>query len=601
MARRALSIVNWDNFKINENVYLFSVHGRITNSLIQQTFTEAIADKGGERMYKSLIRDSYVLGHRSARVSLEVFKFLQSPTFLVEPESGVLEQKFGLLLIIEYADHVAIYRKNISGARAIFSQITQIDHAIISRCMLEPDSKIEHLTSESMVAQNNVSQTKVSESSDLSGTMPRYQNSKRIPRKIRIDNAGRKSGISTSTSRINSFASGKKFPEALVWVLDTIDRLNQAKKKLPPNDLLDSFAIPVKFEDERDDLKLEHAVMLISQILNDIQDGVISEAINTATNNVVDIPDLIEPFSKLLELTEDSKNNFSSGELKITYGARSISAKVSSFKEVLLKGENLEITLSDYVRSRDLFMYFFDKPEFAYYNRKLFKDNALLGDINSFLSAFEPHTEVVTITTEKGTGYSNKSSSFSKNSLFKFIEGVLAPKDCFLVCDDLSTEWGDMIAISADSQIFYHAKSGDSELSASDLGVVFSQAQKNFGVIVLDRTKIEYRWPKWQSDMKFDTVQTKIHRIRRKPKGLTSKDDITRYIDNSVRNPNTTREVVVVLNYLSKHKLEASLKRIKAGDTFTDRGVTLQILWHVSALLANASEVNAKFKVVCKP
>lgn len=213
------------------------------------------------------------------------------------------------------------------------------------------------------------------------------------------------------------------------------------------------------------------------------------------------------------------------------------------------------------------------------------------------MDTFIPEPLLAKVTSEKGK-LSKTSMSFSTTSIFGYLERKFLPAVECMICDEMGTEWGDHISITGDEITFYHSKYDKPGLSATKLEVVFGQAQKNLGFISMTDEMVTKRTKRWASNYS----KTLIPRIRKHDgSGATPIKSVEKSIARTAGSGNQQPKVYVVINFLSKSELVASLAKVKAGKTFHDQGVTLQILWFVNSLLASANDIGVRFKIICRP
>lgn len=594
------------NILLNENAYFYKAKKKITKSDILTLFNDCIRDKGAKRKYQSKIRESLFDGGKEvAKFSLEIFEFKQKPSFLDEPEDEKWETKYGLFLLLEYKDYVAIIRKNVSGTRSLRTLIENIDYKTLAYFLVTQKSKFEKIISSNMNTSENAIQIKQSEAVDLKGTLSRFGASKQILNVIRLDNTGEKHAVALNTSRVNSFKLKSKFEKTLFWIVGKLSMLDGASKNLPKSSFLDGFATPIKFRDEIDNLEPTFVLIRFGTLLQEIEENKIEKCykIDQVGNEVsVDLEKFITSHERLFELTKTNPTVYECGNLKVRKNANSISVSNDDFNEIIIDyGNENTTTLSQYINYSSNFMVNFDKLDYVYSHGKIFRDTKLLGDLDNFFATFISYPSLNTIKSEKGKKYTTASTKFNANSLFGFIENEFCVNAQCLICDDLGVEWGDFISIENDSISFYHAKSNDGGLSASKLEEVFGQAQKNFGFLELTDDMIDYRSDRWLKNYKLDTVQTKIKRIRKCPQSTDKIQEIKNLSQSVSSSGNFRRKVFIVINFISKSKLEASIKELKSGKKFEKKGVTLQILWFVNSLLCSANELSAELRIICKP
>jgi hypothetical protein len=421
---------------------------------------------------------------------------------------------------------------------------------------------------------------------------------------LRIDNEGIKSTVALNTSRVNTLSLKSDFEKIQFWVINILSLIHKAYNNLPKSGFLEAFAKPIKFEEVIKNLEPTYVLLRFGELKDEISTGLIERCYDRgeSEDKNIDLTKEINSYEKLFKLKKVNSNEFSNNDLNIKINKNSISISLEKFKELNLEyTDGRKTTLNQYLNNKNSFVINFNKIDFIYTHRKIFQDSKLLGDIENFLTTFQTFDELKFVNSEKGKGYDNNSTSFSNDSLFYFIENILAANHKCLICDDMGVEWGDFISLNDEEVVFYHAKYSKESLSATNLEEVFGQAQKNFGFLTLSEEMIKYRTKKWLEDYNIDKVETKISRIRKCPDAAAPIESIETYYERVSSNPNLRRKVVIVISFLSKKELSRSIERVKVNNFFENMGVTVQILWFVNSLLASANDLGAEFRIICKP
>lgn len=232
----------------------------------------------------------------------------------------------------------------------------------------------------------------------------------------------------------------------------------------------------------------------------------------------------------------------------------------------------------------------------VYTNRKLFKDSKLISYIDSFIDAFNGRTELNTATSEKGT-FSNASTAFTANSIFNFTENRILYDADYSFLDDLGNEWADFIKVKGNTLSFIHVKHGDSQFSASSFHDVVGQALKNIGNMTPSNEQLDLKAVRWAGNFNIDGFNTAITRMR-------SGDTIANATDTYKKlllNPNLKREIVLVVNFISRNQLRDRLHRLRAGTPFAEKNQVIQILWLLSSLINSCQENGIGVHIICKP
>ncbi|MGB0524740.1 MAG: hypothetical protein ACPGJS_17335, partial [Flammeovirgaceae bacterium] len=316
-----------------------------------------------------------------------------------------------------------------------------------------------------------------------------------------------------------------------------------------------------------------------------------------------DINQVLSNYEGIMELDPITPNKYEGKGFTVRINQKSISLNHEELRNTyLVFYDERTMSLLQYINAEGAFMINFDQPEYVYHHKRIFKDSQLLGNLDIFYNTFQPNNKLILVTSEKGNNYTPTTQQFSSDSIFHFIESEFGPQTTIMICDDYGTEWGDFIAIDSEEIIFYHAKYAKKSLSASKLEEVFGQITKNLGYLVLNEDMIETRKNRWLDTYRHKKVKTQINRIRKVPIAHHDKiyliHEIARQANN---NPYVRKKMYAVINFLSLSELKQSIALLQKGQKFVHRGVTLQILWFVNAMVANALDQDVEFRIICMP
>lgn len=600
-----LKKVDVENLILNENAYFYKKTQDIGSRDIRMFFNEALVDKSAKSKFKPIIQqpiigdDEIELG----KYSLDIFEFQTKPTFLKKYDKDLVEKKFGLYLIVEIEQYIGLIRRNVSGTKIFKNFAEGIDYEVLSRFLLTEKSRFEKIESNSMNTSEEALQRKVSEAKNLQGVYSRFSASKEILNSIRLDDDEGKHSIALNTSRVNSFNLKSTFDEIVKWIILTLELVDKAYAAPPQNTFLDGFAKPIKFESVIKTLQPTYLLIRFASLLEEMDQGNIVRAFIVDDNKdelEIELTLVVSENRNLIKLQKVGDKYEGDGfGLKINKNNIAINNK--DFTKIYIEFEGgYSISLNKYLNIGNHFIINFDKIEYVYTNRKIFRDSKLLENLDHFFETFIPRLELKNIISEKGS-YDETSTKFTEDSIFGFIENIEAKDSKLLICDDMGTEWGDFIAANETDITFYHAKYHTEGLSASDLEEVFGQAQKNLGTLELNDELIDVRRDRWLRNYKKDKVLTKIPRIRKCPLGTDKIQIIKDFINTTSSNPRVSRKVYVVINFISKDKLEKAITRLKKGDNFKNKAVILQILWYVNSMMSVALDRNVDFRILCQP
>lgn len=595
--------LDFSQLLINENAYFFKLKRSLTKRDIEIVYEQSLDHKNAKRVFEPRYRQPFIHGGREiAKISFDVFSFKKKPTFLTSDVRHVFEIKYGLFLIVETSDLIAVVRKNVSGIRQLYALVDKIDYDVLIRFLTNESTKFEKIVTSGMNVASNAMHKKTSEASDLQGILSRFGTSKQIISSLRVGNKSDKSTVTVNTSRVNSFNVQKEFVPAVLWMIDMMKLIRRAIRSTPSSHFIDSFAKPVNYDDIIDELNPTHLIIRLNELKDQIDSGLIERVYDAETGKKVDFDRDVFSYERNFDLTADISGIFRAKEVEVKVREEYISVDIEPFKRIMLdNGSQNDMDLNSYINRRHAFLIVFDKPQFVYLHGKIFEDSRLLGDKEYFMNTFIAFDELTDIDSEKGTNYKTSSSSFEPKSLFKFVEDKFGPNSSYLICDDLGTEWGDFIQINTDEIAFFHLKHNNNGLSAKNLENVFGQAQKNFGVLQLNEELIEARREKWSGKYRVNNVATSISRIRKSPAGQESIDSLIKFAALASSNPHVRRKVFIVVNFISKSEMSKMFDVVKGGRTLARHGVVLQLIWLINGILALATELNSEFRIICRP
>lgn len=595
-----------DNIILNENAYFYQKlsANRLSDRYINSIFTDAVVDKGGNRLLDEK-NISHTIDGVTVNYSILVINYQHKPTFLSERQTGWDETKLAYLVILDFDRFVVISKKNISGIQTFINSLVPLDYKVISTLFVDDNTEFEKFAMTNMNISDTSIRSKSLEASDLKNSFYSLGANTYMLRGMRLKNGEDKISLAPNTSRINRYGNKNNIIGFLEWSKALLDRIQTYTDH---ETYLSIFAEPMDYEAERDRLTPIAILLLFTKLYEDIDNEKIVGAIYELEEDVtrpISITNFIDNFERLSKVEEDTSGsrvvykvlNPKIDDIELRKLGKSIRIKSKKLRKIkLIKEDNSSISFVEYLNNSNSFVVNFQDLDLIYSNRKLFKDSRLLGNIDAFLNIFLPYTDLQTTTTEKGS-FSTTQTEFTNNSLFHFVENKFANPSDFLICDDLSKEWADHIALSSTTVSFFHSKYKDAKFSASAFQDVVGQAQKNLG----NMTPADYQWDIkenfWKRQYRNNNVQTQIDRLR---KG-SSVDNAILHYKELIRNPNLKREVYLVINFISKAELGDRIEKLKNNQPFTERNEVIQIVWFISSLVASCKEVGVDAFICCKP
>ncbi len=597
-----------EHLLLNENAYLYEKPEgfELSKAKINQLFKQISGKTNKEGRFLIDVRHSVTtVGDISINYSICVFKFKTKPSFIDIAIDEWMETKLAYFVLAEFEKYIVITKKNISGLTDFIKKINSIDYEILSTLFIDNSTQYEKIGLKNMSLSDKAIRSKTMESNDLQENFSTVGSNNYIVDNLRLSTEGTKIALSLNTSRVNKFGSRNHLVTFFSWAYDVVQKLDDY---IPQNTFLNVFAQPVSFENQRANLVPVAVLFLFTKIYEDFENHRIIDCVlvTESGHKKINLFNYINRFDRLLKVTQQILGDGNlqyfatttlTDDLELKINEKSItihSKKLSQVKLVTDTGHLKSIT--EYINSSNQFIINFDQLELVYTNRKLFRDNRLLGNIEYFLNAFLPYPELSLIEDEKGA-FTPASTHFEPNCCFGFVETAFSGKFDFFVCDDLGNEWADHIGIKSDTISFYHSKCKDVGYSASAFQDIVGQALKNISNLSPREYQLDSKLAVWSRDYNAPGVATNISRLRHG----TNVEDLLEAYSTTIKNPNFNREIYLVVNFISKDGLRERLEKLRDAEAFAERNEVIQILWFLSSFLSICAEQGIKGYICCKP
>jgi len=594
------------NILINENAYFYK---NISNVVIAkwniiEVFRDASSFKMGNYLLKE-VKKSHILNGEQIKYSFCVFKYQTKPTFIDEEIHNWFEVKLGYLLIVEIREYIIISRKNSSNIQNFIKQFQVLDYKVLSTLFVNDDTSFEKFSLKNLNVSDNAIREKSIEAIDLKENFSALGASNYMLSSMRVKNNDVKTSLILNSSRINKFGKKNSIERFCDWSFDLVDEISG---HVEHDTFLSVFAEPQDYEILRSTLIPISILFNFGSLINDFEYGRIDKAIlrieysDEIKNIEIDIIKYLSAFERLCKIESFNNSykiqNKTAKDLEIRLNDKSITLKSEKLKKVLLiKDNGIEQSIIDYLNTNSGFIINFENIDLAYSNRKLFKDNKLLGNIDHFIKVFSPYNELQTTNSEKGN-FNSIQTQFEVNSTFRFVEDTFSQNVDYFICDDLGKEWADHIGVTSNKITFYHSKHKDSKSSASAFQDIVAQALKNLGNLSPQDFQLESKRAFWSSQYNSGTgIQTNINRLRVGGSVNNAIDGIK----NAIKNPYFDKEVYLVVDFISKSELKLYLHKLKNSVNFAQKNEALQILWLISSLISGCKELNTNVTICCKP
>ena len=506
-------------------------------------------------------------------------------------------------MVVDLGQIVVISKKNISGIQHLTKHLTPLDYAILSTLFVDEETRFEKFSTKNNDVSDRAIRQRTVEAVDLRENFSQLGASKHTLSNVRINNNNQKTILSLNTSRINKFGKKDKIKAFVRWARSLVPLIENHE---PKETFLSIFAEPLDYESQRDELIPISILFSFSQLYEDFENDRFADCLfvtKGGENISVNITKYLSEFERLCELTElDNDHSYSisnstANDFNLKLYKKSIRIQSAKLRNlILVRTDGNRQNIVDYMNQSCQFIVNFESIDLVYTNRKLFRDRKLLGNIDNFMSIFSPHAELDTVTSEKG-GLQANYENFEDTSIFGFVESEFLDQYDYFVCDDLGDEWADHIGITDDRIAFFHSKHATSQYSAGDFQDIVGQTQKNLGNLTPTDFRLASKANFWSQDYKNNKVETSIPRLR---KG-NSINDLTTQYTMTINNPNLTKDVFLIVDFISKASLEGWLNQLANDEQFREKNQVTQILWFISSLVSSCSELGVHPHIVCKP
>jgi hypothetical protein len=598
-----------EHLLLNENAYLYEKPEdfKLNKSIISKLFTQISKKTYKEGKFLINIKhSSKFVNDSQVNYSICAFKFKTKPSFIDEAFEEWMETKIAYFVLVEFESYIVITKKNIAGLNDFAKNLDTIDYEILSTLFIEISTQYEKLGLKNMSLSDKAIRSKTMESNDLQENFSTVGSGNYIVDNLRLNTEGAKIALSLNTSRVNKFGTKNNLDSFINWAQNVVQKLETFS---PNNTFLNVFAQPVKYQTQKNDLMPVAILFLFSKLHDDFNNNLITDCVvesDSGKKKKINLFKYLDQFQRLLQinsqvLSDGTVQYFAqttlTDDLQIRLNEKSITVQSNKLNKVKLITNNGHLrSITEYINSSNQFIINFDQLELVYTNRKLFRDNRLLGNINYFLNAFLPFDELSAINSEKGI-FTKGSTSFSPNSCFNLVESKFMINHDFFVCDDLGNEWADHIGVSTNTVSFYHSKYKNVGYSASAFQDIVGQGLKNISNLSPRDYQLDSKQNIWSNLYNSPGIITSISRLR---KGSNVQDLLTTY-KTTIKNPNFNREIYLVVNFISKEGLRERLEKLRDAEAFPERNEVIQILWFLSSFLSVCAEQGIKGYICCKP
>jgi hypothetical protein len=533
--------------------------------------------------------------HGQAIASLGVYLVEQEPPFL--QGSRVRERRGAFLLVVEFREHAAVFSRNVGDVAMVLpDQFNEISQGAATRLLADGDTRYERVRMTNMTIARSVIRARTVEAVDLRGILNAVTSRRSVPTGMRyVSRAGRFS-VTPGVARLQEHRPRASLEDLAAWAATVIADVPGATARSIP--FLESFPRPITLAMKPDSVKPAGLLLQLEELFDGLEDGrfIVLAGTPVAKATRADehhIRNRLLPYQEVLELDDDGNVRGAPAPESVRAHKLQYGFHCRTLEDVVVEEveSGLRKTLPGWLSSNQHFIVTFSDPEYAYVGGTLFRDAGLMGTIETVISTLEVDWPVAGATSEKGTTRSK--ARFSPKSLFGVTEKRMRDAGKTLViCDDLGDEWADFIAVDdragrREIQLA-HCKHGDGNTSASALHVVVAQAMKNLGRLVPSDADLRRKARTWRG---------RCHGLPRVRHGAAG-TSIVRAFRAVNGDPASRREVIIVVDYLSRNALQKAARGVKRGDSV--RPHLVQLFWLLASFVLACVEVGATPRIKCR-
>jgi hypothetical protein len=545
------------------------------------------------------------------------FSHERDPSFLELPPGQARERVCGFLLLVEYRDHLVLFRSGFDVPSTFKTRYLQrVADDRLQAAVARADATFEQIRLRNMAGSKYMLRSKTLEANDLQNVVGPSGASRYVPHGYRVRRGEEHYSATPTTGRISLRSDRTDHEELIHWAVAVINGL--IDETAAPSTFIRSFARPVDLGSLPSSVHPAYLAMDIATLTEELFEEPVqyrlvrrAEGVTTALAQeeaqmiliALDLTFAIQKVRGQWRITElDDAVQVGTLEVgKTRIALRSFA--IAEIQEIYIEPTNQAageespaLPLKRHIDHNDLFTVLFNDFAIVYLNGTLYRDDSMTDGGQTFLSYIRSNNQLSTATSEKGT-FSAAQTSFDDDAVFGILVNSIATGDEVLVCDDLGDEWADFIGVNGQSQpktiSFYHAKHGALSLGASSFHVAVGHAIKNLGRFNITPEAIGAKLPKWSATYSAANLETSIPRIVRADAATLEQS-----LNDALSSPDTIRRVFLVTSSLSRWQLEEAFANIQDGHAPTAYFVQLYSL--LMGYFTACAEVGAYPYVICQ-
>lgn len=593
----SVSNMSIDDLCISKNAQFYKLNKSLSATSVRKAFRSLSEGRVGNYLFNIVRQQHTTITGNDATYSLVAYKVQAEPSFL--SGSGVTEDKYAYLLLLECDDALVILKKYIDSPEKLFEKcIKEYEYDKFCHFFGSQHPEYERVAMKNMSISNAVIRSRSLEAKSLNGIIPTASSSRSIPTNFRMKIGTEVYTLTPSTSRVSHRDKKSSLDGLIDWAIETKNELNITTNA---SEFLNNFASPICLDDI---IKSGHVVVGLFLDVSEIEEKVTSgtATLKTTDGTALTNTQIKKLFNQLRSpiriINNEADFRWVKIPLSITCAKTVITVRSSLLSSIIVEDSTEEYTLTGYLNKEKTFSAIFDTPTYSYYSRSCFEDGSLLESIDYILNVFDDSFNFGSVASEKEKPHLNTLDRFPTSSLFRAVEDGYCQSYDITICDDMNDEWADHIAIKNNGAVseiaFIHSKFVKKDTyGASAFHEVVAQALKNIGRTQADKklfkTKYENEW-----DQCYESTQ--IPRVT----GATNWSDLENALDNLNQNPNAIKKIVLATPFLRKSKLTSELRKI-SNPNYKCKPHYVQLTWLINTFVSSCREYGVQAHILCKP
>lgn len=560
----------------------------LTKTAVTTFFDEVVEETGGAKVARQ-IREAKNDGSGPFVYSFLCFRLQSAVPFLAT--TTLKEVRYGFVLLIERNGYLAAFHRYAKGLDDFVADHTRpVDRRRLTHIWAAL-ARYQKLSTRRMTVAKQELRGASYEADNLETALVPATVSRSVVQTLRMatDKHGTV-GVTPGSGRVRVSASRTGLSEIVAFVDDILDGIASGGD----SSFLNAFPQPVDLDDLPADIEPAGLLVDTSELQGAIDDPVNPHVLRAADGG--DVPDLLmQQLSTVLTLREDGdgweavdENEAVTGRLERL--TSSYSLKLPIAKEYVIEDdEGASDPLDKWLRRHSAFSVSFTSPEYFYTGGKLFRKAGFEQEVEMVRQFLTVHAGLDGALSEKGGPYPENAKKFADDTIFRVVETSLGAADPFIWCCDLGDEWADYIGADTDRVTFYHCKHGAPTTGASDFQIVVGQALKNLSRVKFRREEVLEKIDSAQDRDSWGS--TKIPLLAKGNGGWAT---LKTTLAGVIANPMTTWQVALVVTALSKTSFDQEAARKTPKPHF------IQLVWLLSAFIANCRERDAQPRIYCR-